>query len=105
MSISPTNGTRNRHGMTSGCGGRPSLAIDRQGINDAITLGYSKITGSTIPETFDFYWQPPLPVYDPAKAKQLLAEAGYPVGFDAGEYLLRLLLCECSRGGARQFRE
>src|SRR6266513_2370275 len=43
-----------------------SLAIDRQGINDAITLGYSKITGSTIPETFDFYWQPPLPAYDPA---------------------------------------
>ncbi len=63
-----------------------SLAIDRQGINDAITLGYSKITGSTIPETFDFYWQPPLPVYDPAKAKQLLAEAGFPSGFDAGEF-------------------
>jgi len=63
-----------------------SLAIDRQGINDAITLGYSKITGSIIPETFEFYWQPPKPVYDPAKAKQLLAEAGYPGGFDAGEF-------------------
>ena len=66
--------------------GAASLAIDRQGINDAITLGYSKITGSTIPETFDFYWQPPMPVYDPAKAKQLLAEAGYANGFDAGEF-------------------
>jgi peptide/nickel transport system substrate-binding protein len=63
-----------------------NLAIDRKGINDAITLGYSKITGSTIPETFDFYWQPPMPAYDPAKAKQLLAEAGYPGGFDAGEF-------------------
>jgi peptide/nickel transport system substrate-binding protein len=63
-----------------------SLAIDRQGINDAITLGYSKVTGSTIPENFDFYWQPPMPAYDPAKAKQLLAEAGYPGGFDAGEF-------------------
>jgi peptide/nickel transport system substrate-binding protein len=30
-----------------------SLAIDRKGINDAITLGYSKITGSIIPYTFE----------------------------------------------------
>jgi peptide/nickel transport system substrate-binding protein len=63
-----------------------SLAIDRDGINQAITLGYSKTTGSTIPENFDFYWQPPMPVSDPAKAKQQLAEAGYPSGFDAGEF-------------------
>ncbi len=54
-----------------------NLAIDRKGINDAITLGYSKITGSTIPETFEFYWQPAMPAYDPPKAKQLLAEAGH----------------------------
>ncbi len=63
-----------------------SLAIDRKGINDAITLGFSKITGSTIPSTFEYYWQPPEPVHDPAKAKALLAEAGHPSGFDAGEF-------------------
>ena len=63
-----------------------SLAIDRKAINDAITLGYSKITGSIIPYTFEYYWQPPEPVHDPLKAKQLLAEAGYPDGFDAGEH-------------------
>src|SRR5215469_279840 len=63
-----------------------SLAIDRRAINDAITLGYSKITGSIIPYTFEYFWQPPEPVYDPDKAKQLLAEAGYASGFDAGEH-------------------
>ncbi|HEU0154684.1 MAG TPA: ABC transporter substrate-binding protein [Stellaceae bacterium] len=63
-----------------------SLAIDRKGINDAITLGYSKITGSIIPYTFEFFWQPPAPVYDPQKAKELLAEAGHADGFDAGEH-------------------
>jgi peptide/nickel transport system substrate-binding protein len=62
-----------------------SLAIDRDGINQALTLGFSKITGSLIPLSFDMYWQPPAPVYDPGKAKHLLAEAGHPKGFDAGE--------------------
>ena len=63
-----------------------SLAIDRKTINQALTLGHSKLTGSIIPAEFEFYWQPPAPAYDPAKAKQLLAEAGHPKGFDAGEY-------------------
>ncbi len=63
-----------------------SLAIDRKGINQALTLGYSKLTNSVIPDMFDFFWQPPAAVYDPQKAKQLLAEAGHPGGFNAGEY-------------------
>jgi peptide/nickel transport system substrate-binding protein len=63
-----------------------SLAIDHETINQALTLGYSKITGSIIPSSFEFYWQPPSPKYDPVKARRLLAEAGYPNGFDAGEY-------------------
>ena len=87
-SISPTSGIRNRLGTTSGCGRAASLAIDRKGINEALTLGYSKITGnSIIPDSFRFLsGSRPAPVYDPAKAKKLLAEAGYPNGFDAGEY-------------------
>jgi peptide/nickel transport system substrate-binding protein len=63
-----------------------SLAIDHKTINQALTLGRSRITGSIIPDTFEYYWKPPAPKYDPAKAKQLLAEAGHANGFDAGDY-------------------
>jgi peptide/nickel transport system substrate-binding protein len=61
-------------------------AIDRPTINQAEALGYSRITWSIVPSSFEFYWQPPAYSYDPARARQLLAEAGYPNGFDAGDY-------------------
>ena len=73
-------------------------AVDRQAINQAVTLGFSKITGSIIPTSFDFYWQPPLYPYDPAKARQLLAEAGYPKGFDAGDFWCDASACRLRRG-------
>jgi peptide/nickel transport system substrate-binding protein len=66
-----------------------SLAIDRKGSNQALTLGYSLITGNAIvPDHYEFFWQPPPEAaeHDPDKAKKLLAEAGFPNGFDAGEY-------------------
>src|SRR5438552_10556869 len=63
-----------------------NLAIDRKTINEALTLGRSLLSNSIIPVNFEYYWQAPAPVYDPAKARQLLAEAGYPKGFDAGEF-------------------
>jgi peptide/nickel transport system substrate-binding protein len=61
-----------------------NLAIDRQAINQAETLGHSKVTASMIPQTFDFAWKPPLYPYDPKRARALLAEAGHPNGFDGG---------------------
>jgi peptide/nickel transport system substrate-binding protein len=63
-----------------------SLAIDRPTINQALTLGHSKLTGSIIPDNFEFFWQTPTPAFDQAGAKKLLADAGYPNGFDAGDY-------------------
>ena len=64
-----------------------SLAIDREGTNQALTLGYSLITGNPIvADHYEFFWQAPKPVYDPEEAKKSLAEAGYANGFDAGDY-------------------
>ena len=61
-------------------------AVDRQAMNQAVTLGFSRVTGSMIPISFEYYWQPPLYAHDQAKARQLLAEAGYAKGFDAGDF-------------------
>jgi peptide/nickel transport system substrate-binding protein len=63
-----------------------NLAIDREGMNKALFLGFCKTTDSIVPYTFEYYWQPPAAVYDPDQAKKLMAEAGHAGGFDAGFY-------------------
>jgi peptide/nickel transport system substrate-binding protein len=61
-------------------------AVDRQAVNQAETLGFSRLTGSMVPRVFQFALAVEPPAYDPARAKKLLVEAGFPNGFDAGEF-------------------
>jgi len=62
-----------------------SLAIDRQALSQAETLGFSRPTGSLVPRDFEFALPIEAPASDPKRARQLLAEAGHPNGFDGGE--------------------
>mgnify|MGYP003694245817 CR=1 FL=1 len=63
-----------------------TLALDREGINQALTLGHSLLTGSIVPKDYDVYWQPPKirTIRRPrAGCWRKRASQG---GFDAGEY-------------------
>ena len=62
-----------------------SHAIDRDALNQVEMLGLGKTTGSFVPPTFEFSLPIAAPAYDPTRSKQLLAEAGYPNGFESGD--------------------
>ena len=62
-----------------------AMAIDKQGLNEAERLGFSRLTGGIIPGVMDFALRIEPHPYDPPRAKRLLADAGYPNGFDGGD--------------------
>jgi peptide/nickel transport system substrate-binding protein len=63
-----------------------NYALDRKAINEAACVGLCPPAGVIVPRVMEFALQVEPHPYDPQRAKKLLAEAGFPNGFDAGDF-------------------
>jgi peptide/nickel transport system substrate-binding protein len=63
-----------------------NYALNRKEISKAACLGFCPPAGVIVPRVMEFALQVEALPYDLPKAKQLLAEAGFPNGFNAGEF-------------------
>jgi peptide/nickel transport system substrate-binding protein len=92
MSVPPLDKTKVRQAI--------SLGIDRRAIVESILRGYASLTGTQV-GPFDFgHVKMEPPAHDPARARQLLAEAGYPNGFDIDMQVTRRYLSGAEVGQA-----
>jgi dipeptide transport system substrate-binding protein len=64
------------------------MAIDKASILKSVYQGSGQAEGNVMPPTQWSYKKEPAAPYDPAKAKSLLAQAGYPNGFELSLWAL-----------------
>ncbi|MDR3322468.1 MAG: ABC transporter substrate-binding protein [Synergistaceae bacterium] len=60
-----------------------AMAINKEAIVKTVLFGYGTTADSFISSAVTYYSKPQVPEYDVEAAKALLAEAGYPDGFEA----------------------
>jgi glutathione transport system substrate-binding protein len=60
-----------------------NYAIDKRAFIKVVFNGHADLMDSPMPQLLPFYQKQGFYAYDPAKAKALLAEAGYPNGFES----------------------